>query len=140
MKRSASAVWSGDLKSGNGQFSAISGAFDSLPYSFAKRFENEAGTNPEELIAAAHAACYSMALSAFLGNNGFLANTINTTAEVTLEPVDGAQTITRSHLTVVASVDNIEEARFKEIAAEAKEKCPVSRALNLEITLEASLG
>ncbi len=140
MKRSATAVWNGDLKSGSGQYTATSGAFEGLPYSFSRRFEEEPGTNPEELIAAAHAACFSMALSAFLGNNGFVANTIKTTAEVTLEPVDGAQTVTKSHLTTVASVDNIDQARFKEIAEEARAKCPVSRALSLEITLDATLA
>lgn len=133
-------MWTGDLKAGSGQFSVSSGSIDSQSYSFAKRFEDAAGTNPEELIAAAHASCFSMALAAFLGNNGFMANTIRTTAEVTLEPVDGAQTLTHSHLTTVASIDNIDEARFKEIADEAKAKCPISRALNMEISLDASLG
>jgi osmotically inducible protein OsmC len=140
MIRQASAIWQGDLKSGRGELSAPSGVLSSAPYTFATRFENKPGTNPEELIAAAHAGCFSMALSAELGKAGLTPSRIETTAAVTLETVDGKPTVTRSHLTVKASVPGAERAKFLEVANGAKAGCPISRLLNTEITMEATLA
>ena len=139
MKRTANAVWSGGLKEGKGFFSTGSEAIQDLPYSFRTRFEDQPGTNPEELIAAAHASCFSMALSAQLGNAGLTADRIETTATVTMVPVDGAPTITSSHLVVVAKVPGATEEAFMTAANDAKKGCPISRVLNTEITMDARL-
>jgi osmotically inducible protein OsmC len=140
MKRSASAVWKGGLKDGRGTVSSSSGALSNVPYNFSMRFENEKGTNPEELIAAAHAACFSMALSLFLGNAGMTADSIDTTATVTLEKVGDAFTVTASHLDTTVRIPNADKAKFQEAAEGAKAGCPISRLLNTKITLDARLG
>ena len=141
MKSKAKAVWTGGLKDGKGVLDSTTGAFTQLPYDFAKRFENAAGpgTTPEELIAAAHAGCFSMALSGELGKAGFPPTRITTTATVTLEPVDGKQTVSASHLETAAVVPGIDAAKFAEIAAGAKAGCPISRLLNTNISLDAKL-
>ena len=139
MKRSATAVWKGDLKTGTGTISTESGAVKDAAYGFATRFENEPGSNPEELIAAAHAGCFSMALSAELGKVGMTPDSIETTAEVTMEPVDGKPTVTRSHLRTRARIPEGDQAQFDAAAAAAKAGCPISRLLNTNITLEAAL-
>ena len=142
MKRKASAVWRGDLKSGRGTISTESNVLKDTPYSFGTRFENGPGTNPEELIGAAHAGCFSMALSAELGKAGFTAESISTTAEVTLENhPQTSWTVTRIHLTTNATVPRITADKFAEIANGAKNGCPISRLLKAaEITLDANLG
>ena len=138
MKRSASAVWSGGLKEGRGSISTESGVLNDTQYSFGTRFENGKGTNPEELIAAAHASCYSMALSHALAGNGTPPESVETTASVTFIPGTG---ITGSHLNVNAVVPGISAEDFARIADEAKAGCPVSAALaGIEITLEATLA
>jgi len=137
--RSANAVWKGDLKSGTGTISAPSGVLSEAAFTFATRFENRPGTNPEELVAAAHAGCFSMALSAELGKAGMRPESIETTAAVTLETVDGKPTVTRSHLTVKATVPGADRERFLEVAGVAKAGCPISRLLKAEITMEATL-
>jgi lipoyl-dependent peroxiredoxin len=140
MDRSASAVWNGSLKEGKGTISSQSGALKSLQYSFAARFADGVGTNPEELIAAAHAGCFSMALSAELGKAGFTPDSIETTAVVTLDLHGEKPTVTKSHLTTKAKIPGIDKAKFDEIAAGAKAGCPISRLLAAaEITLDASL-
>jgi lipoyl-dependent peroxiredoxin len=137
--RSSDAVWEGDLQGGKGTMRFGGGAFEGQ-YSFSSRFEEGAGTNPEELIAAAHAGCFSMALSAALGRGGNPPTRVSTTAKVHLEKVDDAFTITKSHLVCTAEVPGISEADFMETAEGAKKNCPVSRVLaGAEITLEASL-
>jgi len=140
MLRSASAVWKGGLKDGRGTVSTETGTLSNVPYNFAMRFENEKGTNPEELIAAAHAACFSMALSLFLGEAGMTATSIETTAKVTAEPVDGKFTVTQSHLTTKVTIPNADKAAFEKAAEGAKAGCPISRLLNTKITLDASLA
>jgi osmotically inducible protein OsmC len=140
MKRSASAVWKGGLQDGAGTVSAESGTFTNTPYNFKKRFENEKGTNPEELIAAAHAACFSMALSLFLGNAGMKADSIETTATVTFEKVGDAFTITNSHLDTTVRIPNADPAAFQKAAEGAKAGCPISRLLNTKITMDAKLN
>lgn len=140
MKRSASAEWKGGLKDGRGAVSTSSGVLSNVPYNFSMRFENETGTNPEELIAAAHAACFSMALSLFLGNAGMTAESINTTATVTLEKVGDAFTVTASHLDTTVRIPNADKAKFQEAAEGAKAGCPISRLLNTKITLDAKLA
>jgi osmotically inducible protein OsmC len=139
MKRIASAVWHGDLKTGKGTLTAKGGVLKDTPYSFSTRFEDAPGTNPEELIAAAHAGCFTMAFSAFLGGAGFTPDTLSTEAALTLEQVDGDWTITTIHLDLKGKVPKITEEKFQEVAAEAKAKCPVSRVLNAKITLTATL-
>jgi osmotically inducible protein OsmC len=139
MKRTASAVWHGDLKQGNGALATHSGVLKNTPYSFGMRFENSAGTNPEELIAAAHAGCFTMALSGALGKNGFTPKRLATQAAVTLEQVDGSWTISTIHLENEAWVPGISNDKFQEIAADAKANCPVSRLLKATITLTAKL-
>jgi osmotically inducible protein OsmC len=139
MIRRASAVWQGDLKSGKGTMSVPSGVMTNAAYTFAMRFEEKPGTNPEELIAAAHAGCFSMALSAELGRAGMTPERVETTAAVTLETVDGKPTVTRSHLTVKANVPGADRTRFLEVANGAKAGCPISRLLKAEITMEATL-
>lgn len=140
MKRSASAVWSGGLKDGKGVVSAESGAVSSVPYSFSKRFETEKGTNPEELVAAAHAACFSMALSLFMANEGLKPESIDTTATVNFENVNGAWTITESHLKTTVKSAGASAAAFQKAAEGAKAGCPISRLLNTKITLDAKLA
>ncbi len=135
MKRSASAVWNGDLKSGKGSLSAPGGVLKNTPYSFSSRFEGAAGTNPEELIAAAHAGCFTMALSAALGKAGFTPTKLSTNATVSLDQVDGNWTITTVHLDLTGQVPGIDAAKFEEIAKDAKANCPVSRVLKAEISL-----
>ena len=139
MDRSASAVWRGSLKDGKGTISTQSGTLKETQYSFAARFESGVGTNPEELIAAAHAGCFSMALSAELGKAGFTPDSIETTAVVTLDLHD-KPTVTKIHLTTKAKIPGIDKAKFDEIADGAKKGCPVSRVLAAaEITLDATL-
>ncbi len=139
MKRSGSAVWRGGLKDGNGVVSTASGVLKDSAYSFGTRFEEKPGTNPEELIAAAHAACFSMALSAILGESGITPESVATTAAVTLEKVDGGFAVTASHLKVTAKVPGVDEKKFMEAANAAKAGCPISKLLNAKITMEAEL-
>jgi len=140
MDRSASAVWHGTLKEGKGTISSQSGALKDMQYSFAARFAEGVGTNPEELIAAAHAGCYTMALSAQLTNAGLTPTTIETSARVTLDLHGEAPTITKIHLTNKSTVPGIDKAKFDELANTAKAGCPVSRVLKAaEITLDATL-
>jgi len=140
MQRTASAHWEGGLKDGKGTVSTASGVLKQTQYSFATRFENGAGTNPEELIAAAHAGCFSMALSAELGKAGFTPTSIDTSATLTLDKTDAGFTITTIHLDVHAKIPNIDAAKFDEIANGAKKGCPVSRVLNANITMTATLS
>ncbi|MFN3417045.1 MAG: OsmC family protein [Caldimonas sp.] len=139
MKRSASAAWNGGLKDGQGRLSVSSGLFTEAPYGFGTRFENGPGTNPEELIAAAHAGCFSMALSAQLGAAGLTARSIRTTATVSLEKVGDGFAITAVHLDLVAAIPGADRAAFEAAAQRAKEGCPVSKVLNATITLDARL-
>jgi osmotically inducible protein OsmC len=140
MIRKASARWDGGLKDGKGVVSAHSGAFRNLPYTFATRFEDKPGTNPEELIAAAQAGCFSMALSAELGKAGLHPQSVETDADLTLEMLPGGPTITAIHLRVNARVPGADKAKFEAAAEAARKGCPVSRALNAKITLEAKLA
>jgi len=141
MKRSATAVWTGSLKEGSGTLSAPGGALKSTPYSFGSRFASGAGTNPEELIAAAHAGCFAMALSAALGEAGFKPEKLEATAEVSLDNVPPkGWTVTASHLVLTAKIPGIDVAKFDEIAATAKANCPISRLLNATVTLTARLA
>jgi osmotically inducible protein OsmC len=139
MKRSASAIWSGDLKTGHGALATHSGVLKETPYSFATRFESAPGTNPEELIAAAHAGCFTMALSASLGKAGFTPKRLATQATVSLELVNGNFTITAVALENEAWVPGISADQFEQIAADAKANCPVSRLLKADISLKAKL-
>lgn len=139
MKRHATAVWQGDLKGGQGRISTGSGVLEDTQYSFATRFEQGKGTNPEELIAAAHAGCFSMALSLLLGESGVVPERIDTTATVTIEPGGDGFAITAVHLDVSARVPGIDRETFEKAAWEAKTGCPVSKVLNAEITLNATL-
>jgi lipoyl-dependent peroxiredoxin len=139
MKRSASAVWKGGLKDGSGTVSSESGVLSGVPYSFSQRFEDEKGTNPEELIAAAHAACFSMALSLFLANEGITPDSIDSKATVSFENVNGAWTITESHLDTSVTIAGGDRANFDKAAEGAKAGCPISRLLNTKITLDAKL-
>ena len=140
MDRSAVAVWRGGLKDGQGTISTQSGVLRDAQYSFSTRFENGIGTNPEELIAAAHAGCFTMALSAQLDSVGNKADELNTTAVVTMEKTEDGPTVTKIHLTTRARVPNIEKDKFDELAKKAKEGCPISRLLKAaEITLDAQL-
>ncbi len=139
MQRNASAHWSGGLKDGKGTLTAPSGVLKNTAYSFATRFESQPGTNPEELIAAAHAGCYTMALSAQLGNAGMTAQSIDTTATVTLEKLESGFAITTVHLQVKAKIPGGDKAKFAEAAKSAKEGCPVSKLLNAKITMDAQL-
>lgn len=139
MNRTASAAWKGNLKSGNGTISSGSGTLKDTNYSFTTRFEQGTGTNPEELIAAAHAGCFSMALSAFLEKAGHSPQEVSTKASLTFDQVDGNWTITKIHLDSNAKVPNINDADFQKIANDAKQNCPVSRVLKAEISLNAKL-
>lgn len=140
MKRKASAVWNGGLKGGKGSMSSGSGVLSETQFSFGTRFEDGIGTNPEELIAAAHAGCFSMAFSAELEKAGYAPESVKTNSTLTFEKTDAGFTITTIHLDVVASIPNISEEDFKKIAEGAKGGCPVSRVLNAEITLDAKLA
>jgi osmotically inducible protein OsmC len=140
MDRSAVAVWRGGLKDGKGAISTQSGVLRDSQYSFSTRFENGVGTNPEELIAAAHAGCFTMALSAQLDSVGSKPDEINTTAVVTMEKTEDGPTVTKIHLTTRARVPNVEKDKFEELARKAKDGCPISRLLKAaEITLDAQL-
>jgi len=139
MKRKASAVWNGSLKEGKGTISTGGGHLDNAQYSFGTRFEEGKGTNPEELMAAAHASCFSMALSAQLTNAGTPPERIDTTATVTFEKTEPGFTITSIHLQTVGKVPGATEESFKKAAENAKTGCPISRALNTKITMEAML-
>ena len=140
MDRSASAVWHGGLKDGKGTLSTESGVLSEAQYNFTTRFENGKGTNPEELIAAAHAGCFTMALSAQLTDAKLVPDTLETTAVVTMEKTDDGPTVTKIHLKTRAKVPGAEKGKFDELAKKAKEGCPISRLLKAaEITLDASL-
>jgi osmotically inducible protein OsmC len=139
MKRKASAVWKGGLKDGKGSISTDSGVLSDAQYSFSTRFEDGIGTNPEELIGAAHAGCFSMALSGQLGNAGMTAESINTTATVTMEKTDAGFTVTEVHLDVTARIPGASEEAFNTAANNAKAGCPISRLLNAKITMDAKL-
>ena len=139
MKRTASALWHGDLKNGKGSLSTASGVLQQTQYSFGTRFEHGTGTNPEELIAAAHAGCFAMAFSAELGKAGFTPAAIAATATVTLDKTDAGWTVTESHLDMTAKIPGIDTAQFNAIANGAKAGCPISRLLNAKVTLAAKL-
>lgn len=139
MKKTASAHWQGGIKDGKGTISTQSGALKSAPYGFNTRFEDQPGTNPEELLGAAHAGCFSMALSKELGEAGMTAERIDTQAEVTLDKADGGFSITAVHLTLKARIPGADRAAFEKAVETAKNGCPVSKVLNTEITLEAVL-
>ena len=135
MKRTASAHWEGDLKAGKGTISSQSTTLNNTQYSFKTRFEDGVGTNPEELLAAAHAGCFTMAVSSILGQNGFTATTLDTVATISMENL----VITGSHLVITASVPNIEPAKFQEIVKAAEQTCLISKALSIPVTSEATL-
>ena len=139
MKRKASAEWNGDLKTGKGAVSTESGALAGTQFSFTARFENGKGTNPEELIAAAHAGCFTMALSAELGKAGLVPEALRTSATVTLDKLEGGWTVTESHLEVVGKVPGASADAFRAAAEAAEKGCPISRLLNTKITMEAKL-
>jgi osmotically inducible protein OsmC len=139
IKRKGSAVWQGGIKDGKGAISTESGALSSYPYGFAARLEGQRGSNPEELIGAAHASCFTMALSLMLGEANLTAEKMETTAEVVLEKVEGGFAITSIHLTLTAKIPGADQATFDELAGKAKAGCPVSKLLNTAITLDASL-
>jgi lipoyl-dependent peroxiredoxin len=139
MQRKASAIWKGGLKDGKGSVSSASGVLNNTPYSFATRFENNPGTNPEELIAAAHAGCFSMALSAQLGGANLTPSSIETTATLSLEKLEAGWTITAVHLDVVGRIPGADAATFQKLAENAETGCPVSKVLNAKITMSAKL-
>jgi osmotically inducible protein OsmC len=139
IKRRASAAWKGGLKDGKGSITTESGALQAYPYGFASRFEGQRGTNPEELIGAAHAGCFTMALSLILGEAQLVADQMDTSAEVTLEQVDGGFAITAVHLTLKAKIPGATQAQFEELAGKAKAGCPVSKLFKTDITLDAQL-
>jgi len=139
MERSASAVWSGGIKDGKGAISTQSGVLKDTQYGFNTRFENGPGTNPEELIGAAHAGCFTMALSGELGKAGLTADKLETTATVTLDKVPGGFSISAVHLKLTAKIPGADDAKFQEIAHTAKTNCPVSKLLTADITLDATL-
>ena len=139
MNRKASAQWQGDLKTGKGTVSTESGVLPNTPYSFSTRFENVKGTNPEELVAAAHAGCFTMALSAELGKANLVATSLRTTCTVTLDKVDGGWGITESHLELVAKVPGASQEAFRKAAEAAETGCPISKLFKTKITLDAKL-
>jgi osmotically inducible protein OsmC len=139
MQRKASARWQGTAKEGSGSITTQSGTLKDTPYSFVARFGDGKGTNPEELIAAAHAGCFTMALSFMLNGAGFTAEAIDTEAALTLDQVSGNWTVTAIHLTTRARVPGIDAAKFAEVAGNAKANCPISRVLNATITMDAKL-
>ncbi|HZS43840.1 MAG TPA: OsmC family protein [Blastocatellia bacterium] len=140
MKRTASAAWQGGLKDGKGTVSTQSGVLSKTQYSFGTRFEDGAGTNPEELIAAAHAGCFTMALSGQLGNAGMTAQSIDTNATLTFEKLNAGWTVTEIHLDVTANIPGADKAAFETAANNAKAGCPISRLLNTKITMDAKLN
>ena len=140
MDKNGSAVWQGGLRDGKGTVSTESGALAEAPYGFAIRFEGKTGTNPEELIAAAHASCFAMALSNILGGAGHTAERLDSRATVTLDKVGEGFEITKSHIVLKATIPGIEQATFAELAAKAKAECPVSKLLRAEISLDATLA
>ena len=139
MKIHGFAEWQGGIKDGKGAISTPSGALSAYPYGFASRFEGKPGTNPEELIGAAHAGCFTMALSLILGEAGMTAETMETRADVTLDKVDDGFAITSIHLTLKAKIPGADQAKFDECAQKAKAGCPVSKLLNTKITMDATL-
>lgn len=139
MNKTASAHWQGDLKQGKGTISTQSGALKDNPYGFNTRFEDAPGTNPEELIGAAHAGCFSMAFSMLLGEENFTPDSIDTKATVTLEKLSDGFVVTAVHLEMHARIPGIEQAKFEDIANKAKNGCPISKLLNAKITLDATL-
>jgi osmotically inducible protein OsmC len=139
MKRKANARWQGTAKEGSGTLTTQSGTLTDTPYSFVARFGDGKGTNPEELIAAAHAGCFTMALSFMLNGAGFTADAIDTEANLTMDQVNGAWTVTGVHLTTRARIPSIDAAKFAELSSNAKATCPISRLLNATITLDAAL-
>jgi osmotically inducible protein OsmC len=139
IKRRGSAAWQGGIKDGKGNISTESGALKAYPYGFASRFEGQKGSNPEELIGAAHASCFTMALSLILGEAKLTAEEMETSAEVTLEQVDGGWAVTSSHLILKAKVPGADQAKFEELAGKAKANCPISKLLKTNITLDAKL-
>lgn len=140
MKRKGSAVWTGDLQNGQGTVSTQSGVLKDQKYGFKTRFEDAPGTNPEELIGAAHAGCYSMALSMILGQHDLKADEIATTATVSLEEKDGGFAVTKIHLDVTAKIPGADDETFQKAANAAKEGCPISKLMTAEITMDAKLG
>jgi len=140
MKRKASAVWRGGLKEGKGTISSESGVLKETQYSFSTRFENGIGTNPEELVAAAQAGCFSMALSAELGKANITPESIHTTATITMDKTDAGWTITESHLDVAAKIPGVDPAKFTAAANAAKAGCPISRLLKANVTMDAKLA
>lgn len=136
-KQSGRAVWNGSIKEGEGKLTTNSKVLDDAQYSYQTRFEEGKGTNPDELVATAHAGCYAMALSLILGQNDFTPDSIDTTVEVTVNPDE--LKLTKSHISVKAKVPNIEEDQFQDIAEKAKDGCTISKALNADISVEASL-
>ena len=139
MKRKASAVWRGGLKEGKGTISSESGVLKETQYSFSTRFENGIGTNPEELVAAAHAGCFSMALSAELGKANITPESIHTTANITMDKTDAGWTVTESHLDVAAKIPGVDPAKFTAASNAAKAGCPISRLLKANVTMNARL-
>ncbi len=139
MKRAGSAIWQGDLKTGKGTVSTDSGVLSKTQYSFSTRFENGTGTNPEELIAAAHAGCFTMALSGQLGNAGLVPDKLETTASVTFDKVEAGWTVTGIHLSVTGKVPKADQAAWDKATQGAKTGCPISRLLNTTITMDAKL-
>jgi len=137
--RSGSAAWQGGIKDGKGTISTESGALKAYPYGFASRFEGQRGSNPEELIAAAHASCFTMALSLILGEAKLTAEQLDTVAKVSLEQVEGGYAITAVHLVLKGKVPGADQATFEKLAAKAKAGCPVSKLLRADISLEATL-
>ncbi|PTE23175.1 OsmC family peroxiredoxin [Cereibacter changlensis JA139] len=140
MKRNGSAIWQGDLKTGKGRLSTQSGVLSEAQYGFNTRFEDGPGTNPEELIGAAHAGCFSMALSNVLGEQGLTADRIETTATVTLDKAEGGFAITAVHLEVTATIPGTDDATFQKAAETAKVNCPVSKLLTAEVSMTATLA
>jgi osmotically inducible protein OsmC len=140
MQRKASAVWQGDLKAGKGTLSSDSGVLKQTPYSFHSRFENGIGTNPEELLAAAHAGCFTMALSAQLGGAGMTAQKLETTATISLEKVGDGFSVTKSHLDLVATIPGADQGKFDAAVKAAETGCPVSKLFKAEITVSAKLN
>jgi osmotically inducible protein OsmC len=140
MRKKAWAVWKGDMKGGGGTISTETGVLKEVPYGFKARFENGPGTNPEELLGAAHAACFSMALSGMLGEAGLTADKIETHAEVSLDKVGDGYEVTASHLSVVATIPGAEDSKFQEIAERAKAGCPLSKVMRAKITMDAQLS
>ncbi len=139
MQRKATAVWQGDLKSGKGALSAESGIFEQTPYSFGTRFENSKGTNPEELLAAAHAGCFAMALSAELGKIGIVADKLTAKATITLDQVTDGFSITKSHIDLDAEIPGADKAKFDVAVKAAETGCPVSKLFKAEVTVTAVL-